>query len=177
MSRKSVNFGDKKTNKSNFYKNKKLFKIGDIGVNKILIWEKEPYGAKESFRYFIGYDYNDVVRPLCIKLPQMIGYVKCFDRTKIMSFNISDKELLKKYTKILKKVPVLMNMKLDSEPVYGNNHPQTLLGECKYETKKNKIENLINDNFDSSSSDESDSESHNELDSESGKPSKKSEKQ
>ena len=38
-------------------------------------------------------------------------------------------------------------------------HPQTLLEECKYEIKKNTMENLINDDFDSNSSDESDSES------------------
>ena len=29
MSGKSVNFGDRKINKSNFYKNKKIFKIED----------------------------------------------------------------------------------------------------------------------------------------------------
>ena len=34
-------------------------------------------------------------------------------------------------------------------------YSQTLLEECKYETKKNKMENLINDDFNSSSSDES----------------------
>ena len=33
-------------------------------------------------------------------------------------------------------------------------YSQTLLEECKYEIKKNKMENLINDDFDSSSSDE-----------------------
>ena len=43
-------------------------------------------------------------------------------------------------------------------------YPQTLLEECKYEIKKNKMENLINDDLDSSSSDESDSESDNEYD-------------
>ena len=30
---------------------------------------------KSSFEYFIGYSDNDDIRPLCIKLPQMIGYV------------------------------------------------------------------------------------------------------
>ena len=30
-------------------------------------------------------------------------------------------------------------------------YPQTLLEECKYEITKNKMENLINDNFDPSS--------------------------
>ena len=42
-------------------------------------------------------------------------------------------------------------------------YPQTLLEECKYEIKKNKMENLINDDLDSSSSDdETDSDSNNE---------------
>ena len=36
-------------------------------------------------------------------------------------------------------------------------YPRTLLEECKYEIKKNKMENLINDDLDPSSSDESDS--------------------
>ena len=46
-------------------------------------------------------------------------------------------------------------------------YPQTLLEECKYEIKKNKMENLINDDLDLSSSDESDGESDNEFDNES----------
>ena len=45
-------------------------------------------------------------------------------------------------------------------------YPQTLLEECKYEFKKNEMENLINDDLDPSSSDESDYESDNESDNE-----------
>ena len=30
------------------------------------------------FKYFIGYNDNDVIRPLCVKLPQMTGYAKKF---------------------------------------------------------------------------------------------------
>ena len=41
-------------------------------------------------------------------------------------------------------------------------YPQTLLGECKYEIKKAKMENLINDDLEKSSSDESDDESDND---------------
>ena len=40
MSKKSINFGDEKINKSNFYKNKKLFNIDDVDVNKILASQK-----------------------------------------------------------------------------------------------------------------------------------------
>ena len=46
MSGKSINFDDKKINKSNFYKNKKIFNIYDLDINKILVYKEEPYGNK-----------------------------------------------------------------------------------------------------------------------------------
>ena len=54
--------------------------------------------------------------------------------------------------------------------IRGNKkyYSQTLLEECKYEITKNKMENLINDDLDPSSSDESDNESGNEFDNETG---------
>ena len=57
MSRKNVNFGDKK---SDFYKNKKATKIDKTDAYKILVSKQEPYGTKNSFKYFIGYNDNDV---------------------------------------------------------------------------------------------------------------------
>ena len=75
MSEKNIIFDDKKINKSNFYKNKKLSKIDEIDVDRILVWKKEPYGTKNSLKYFIAYNENDVIRPLYIKFLQMIGYV------------------------------------------------------------------------------------------------------
>ena len=68
MSRKSINFEDKRINKSNCYKNKKLFKIEDIDINNTLASKKESYDAKNSLKYFIGYNDDDIIRPLCIKL-------------------------------------------------------------------------------------------------------------
>ena len=44
MSEKKTNFNNKKINKSNFYRNKRLFNMDDIGFNKILISKKEPSG-------------------------------------------------------------------------------------------------------------------------------------
>ena len=46
MSGKSINFVDKKMNKSNFYKNNNLFNIFDLDVNKILVSKRESYGKK-----------------------------------------------------------------------------------------------------------------------------------
>ena len=76
------------------YKNKKVTKIDDIDFNKILVSKEEPYGTKNPFKYFIGYNDNDVIRPLCIKLPQMTGYVRKFEVNTTMSFKINDKQLL-----------------------------------------------------------------------------------
>ena len=62
------------------------------------------------FKYFIGYSDNYVIKPLCIKLPQMIGFVKSFENNITMSFKITDKQLLKKYNQIWKKVKDLLNI-------------------------------------------------------------------
>ena len=51
----------------------------------------------------------------------MIGYVKCFDNNKAMSFRILDYNLFKKHTKIWQRVSNLKNIEFDSEPVYGDN--------------------------------------------------------
>ena len=100
MSGKNIIFDDKKIKRSSFYQNKKINNIEDIDVNNILVSKKESYGNKNSFKYFIGYNDNDIIRPLCIKLPQMIGYARKFDENATMSFIVKNKQLLKKYTKI-----------------------------------------------------------------------------
>ena len=130
-----------KTKKSNLYKNKKLFNIHDLDVNKILVSKKESYGTKNSLKYFIGYNDDDnVIKPLCIKLPQMIRYVKCFDSNKTMSFKVNDNRLLEKYNKIWEKISNLMNTEFDSEPVHGDND--------KYiKTKIKMYEYRVNTNF------------------------------
>ena len=92
------NFEDKQIKQSDFYKSKRLTKIDEIDANKILVSKEEPYGTKNSFKYFIGYNDNDndVIRLLCIKLPQMTGYGRKFEGNATMSFKNSDKQFFKK---------------------------------------------------------------------------------
>ena len=85
------------------------------------ISKEEPYGTKNSFKYVIEYNNSNVIRPLRIKLPQMIGYVRKFESNTAMSFNINDSNLFKKYNKIWKKVEKLLRIEFDSKPVYGDN--------------------------------------------------------
>ena len=47
----NINFEDKKIKKTDFYKNRKITKIDDIDVNKILVSKSKPYGTKNSFKY------------------------------------------------------------------------------------------------------------------------------
>ena len=57
-----------------------------------------------------------------------------------MSFKTSDNKLLKKYNKMWEKVSSFMNIKFDSEPVYGDND--------KYIKTKTKLYgDKINTNF------------------------------
>ena len=72
MGGKSINIDDKKINKSNFCKNKKLFNLNDIDANKILVSKKESNGTKNSLKYFVGYNDGDVIRPLCIILLKLL---------------------------------------------------------------------------------------------------------
>ena len=98
MNGKNINFDNKNIKKSDFYnKNKKIFNIDDIDLNKILVSKKETYGKYNSFKYFTGYNDNDVIRPLYFFLSQMTGYINKFDKNKItLSLMIKDIHLLKK---------------------------------------------------------------------------------
>ena len=106
LSRSSIYFDDKKIKKRDFHntKDKKIFNIYDIDVNKILVSKKEQYGEYNSFKYFIGYNDNNVVRPLYLELSQVTGYINKFEKNKItMSLMVKDKQLLENYNKIWKK--------------------------------------------------------------------------
>ena len=76
---------------------------------------------KNSFKYFIGYIDNDIIRPLCIKLPQMTWYVRKFNENLTMSFRVKDKQPLKNYNKIWEKVEKLMKTDFESKPVYDDD--------------------------------------------------------
>ena len=87
MSGKNINFGDKKIEKSYFYKNKKIFNIDE---KEQYVSKKEPYGTKKALKCFIGYNDNDAIRPLCLRLLQMTGYTRKFDKNVTMFLRVKD---------------------------------------------------------------------------------------
>ena len=126
ISGKNINFDVKTIKKSEFYKNKKLNNTNDIDINKILVSKKESYGIKNLFKCFIGYNDNDVIR-----LPQMIGCARKFDKNVTMSFRVNNKQLLKNYNKIWEKVEKLLNIDFESKPVYGDDDDKYIKAKIK----------------------------------------------
>ena len=76
MGGKYINFDNKKVEKIDFYKNKKLHQVNNIDVNKIVISKKEPYDKKNAFENILGYNDNDVIRPLYLNISQLPAYTK-----------------------------------------------------------------------------------------------------
>ena len=88
MDGKKINFDNKNIKKRDFYnKNKTIFNIDDIDVNKILVSKKEQYSKYYSFKYIIGYNDNGVMRPLYLFISQITGHFNKFDKNK--SNNVS----------------------------------------------------------------------------------------
>ena len=82
---------------------------------------KEAYVNKNSLKYVIGYNDNDIIRPLRIRLPKMTSYARKFNENVTMSFKVYDKKNLKNYYRIWEKIENLMRKDFDSRPVYGDN--------------------------------------------------------
>ena len=59
-------------------------------VNQIVVSDKFKHN-NEGLKYFIGYQEGEIVKPLCIILPQMSEYIKYFENGgKNMSLLIKD---------------------------------------------------------------------------------------
>ena len=54
----------------------------------------------------------------------MTDYVRKFDGNTTKSFKIREKQLLKRYNQIWKRVKKLLKKKINSAPVYGDNDKQ-----------------------------------------------------
>ena len=71
-----------------------------VSVDQIVVCDKFKHSG-EGFKYFVGYQKGEIVKPLCIILPQMSGYIKYFENGgKNMSLLIKDDEVWEKYEQI-----------------------------------------------------------------------------
>ena len=108
--------------KKEFHKSKQPIDLDLVTVDQIVISDKFKHSA-DGFKYFIGYQEGEIVKPLCIILPQMSGYIKYFKNGgKNMSFFVRDDSVLNKYNKIWDKIKEKLNIKIYSKPVFDQKY-------------------------------------------------------
>ena len=79
MNEHALKFGDTVVNEKEFLASKQAIDLNLVNTNKIVVSGKFKISDNSS-KYFIGYLHDDdVIRPLCIILPQMSQYIKYFD--------------------------------------------------------------------------------------------------
>ena len=87
---------------------------------------------------------NEIVKPLCVILPQMNGYIKYFENgVTNMSFFIKDENVLDKYNEIWDKIKEKLSIKFHSEPVYDQKYLKAKVREFDGKIKTNFLGNEI----------------------------------
>ena len=124
--------------KKEFHKSKQPIDLDLINVDQIVVSDKFKHND-DGFKYFIGYKEGEIVKRLCIILPQMTEYMKYFENgRKNMSFVIKDDDVLDKYNEIWDKIKGTLSIKFHSTPVYDEKY---------IKAKVKKFSGVIKTNF------------------------------
>ena len=78
MGEKKLKFNNIKVIKKEFHRAKKAIDLDLVDNGKIVLSDRFKH-SEEGSKFFIGYQEDEIVKPLCIILPQMNGYIKYFD--------------------------------------------------------------------------------------------------
>ena len=135
MSSQKIKFGDKEVDKKTFYSSKKAILFDSVDLSKIVVSSRWKLNDT-TYKYFCGYLNNDgIIKPLCVILPQMNGYIKYFDDgAKNMSFVTDDEKVYEKYDEIWNVVNGLLKLKFAASPIRNDKH---ILAKLKIFMKKN----------------------------------------
>ena len=141
MSEKTLKFDNSRFNKKEFHKSKQPTDLMLANVDQIVLSDKFKH-SDEGFKYFIGYQEGEIVKPLCIILPQMSGYIKYFENGgKNMSFLIKDDEVWEKYEQIWDVIKNKLGIKFHSEPIYEQKYLKAKVREFDGVIKTNFLGN------------------------------------
>ena len=119
---KKHKFNNIRLNKKEFHKSKEPIDLVSVNVDQIVVSDKFKHN-NEGFKYFIGYQEDGIVKPLCIILPQMSGYINYFENGgKNMSFLIKDHEVWEKCENFLDVIKNKLSIKFHSELFYEQKY-------------------------------------------------------
>ena len=108
--------------------------LDPVDLSKIVVSSKWKLNDT-TYKYFCGYLNNDVIKPLCVILPQMNGYIKYFDDgRKNMLFVTDDENVYEKYNEIWNVVKGLLKLKFAASPIRNDKY---ILAKLKIFKKKN----------------------------------------
>ena len=134
MSSQKIKFGDKEVDKKTFYSYKEAILLDSVDLSKIVVSSRWKLNDT-TYKYFCGYLNNDVIKPLCVILPQMNGYIKYFDDGgKNMSFVTDDEKVYEKLDEIWNVVKSLLKLKFAASPIRNDKY---ILAKLKIFKKKN----------------------------------------
>ena len=74
MTEKTLKFDNIWVNKKEFHKSKQPIDLVLVNVDQIVITDKFKH-SDDGFKYFLGYKEGEIVKLLCIILPQMSGWM------------------------------------------------------------------------------------------------------
>ena len=115
---KTLKFNNIRLNNKEFHRLKEPIDLFSVHLDQIVVSDKFKHND-ENFKPFIGYLEGEIVKPLCIILPPMSGYIKYFENgSKNMSFLIRYNEVWDKYDKIWDAIKDKLGIKFHSDPVY-----------------------------------------------------------
>ena len=143
MTKKHSKFNNIRVTKKKLHMTKEPIDLISLNIDQIVVSDKFNH-INNGSRYFIGYQEGEIVKPLCIILPQMSGYIKYFENGgKNMSFLIKDDEVWEKYEQIWDVIKNKLKIKFHSEPVYEYKYLKTKVREYDGVTKTNFLGNGI----------------------------------
>ena len=130
-----------RVNKKEIHKSKGPIDLMSVIVDQIAVSDKFKH-KNEGFSYFIGYQEGGIVKPLCVILPQMGGYIKCFENGgKNRSFLIKDHEVQEKFEIIWDVIKNKVSIKFHREPVYDKAYIKAKVREFDGVIKTNFLGN------------------------------------
>ena len=126
MNEKTLKFNNFKLNKKEFYKSMQPIYLSLVTIDQIVVSDKFKH-SDDGFKYFIGYQEGEIIKPLCIILRQMSGYIKYFENGgKDMSFLIKNDKVWEKYKQIWNVIKNKLGIKFHSEPIYEKKKKKIL---------------------------------------------------
>ena len=116
--------------------------LDSVDLSKIVVSSRWKFNDT-TYKYFRIYLNNDttesssserIIKPLCVILPQMNGYIKYFDDGgKNMSFVTDDEKVYEKYNEIWNVVKGLLKLKFTTNPIRDDKY---ILAKLKIFRKK-----------------------------------------